>query len=178
MVRRGQDHRTGYPRPVAIPEFLRDLRALVGTRQLFLPGVTAVVLDDERRILLNRRTDTGQWALIGGICEPGEQPAETAVREVLEETGVRVVPERVALVQTTKPVRYPNGDRVQYLDITLRCRAVGGEAHVADDESLEVAWFPLVALPDLGGFGDLRIKHALTDGPTWFETAATEPDRR
>ncbi|MDX3077086.1 NUDIX hydrolase [Streptomyces sp. NPDC088354] len=154
-----------------IPEFIRELRALVGHRQLLLPGVTAVVLDDDNRVLLNRRADNGRWSLIGGISEPGEQPAETAVREVLEETGVRAVAERVVLVQTIKPVLYPNGDRCQYVDITLRCRAVGGEAHVADDESLEVAWFGMDELPELGGHGRLRLKHALTEGPTWFEPA-------
>lgn len=154
-----------------IPEFLRELRALVGHRELLLPGVTAVVFDDDNRVLLNRRADNGLWSLIGGIGEPGEQPAETAVREVLEETGVRVVAERVVLVQTIKPVRYPNGDRCQYVDITLRCRAVGGEAHVADDESLEVAWFDVDGLPELGGHGRLRLKHARADGPTWFEPA-------
>ncbi|MFF3564840.1 NUDIX domain-containing protein [Streptomyces sp. NPDC002574] len=154
-----------------IPEFIRELRALVGHRQLLLPGVTAVVLDDDNRVLLNRRADNGRWSLIGGISEPGEQPAETAVREVLEETGVRAVAERVVLVQTIKPVLYPNGDRCQYVDITLRCRAVGGEAHVADDESLEVAWFGMDELPELGGHGQLRLKHALSEGPTWFEPA-------
>jgi 8-oxo-dGTP pyrophosphatase MutT (NUDIX family) len=156
-----------------IPDFLRELRDHVGHQMLFLPGVTALVFDDTGRILLNRRSDTGRWALIGGICEPGEQPADTAVREVLEETGVHAVAERVVLVQTTKPVQYPNGDETQYLDITFRCRAIGGEARVADDESLEVAWFDLDALPELGGFGLLRIKHALAEAgaPTWFEPA-------
>jgi 8-oxo-dGTP pyrophosphatase MutT (NUDIX family) len=156
-----------------IPDFLRELRNSVGHQLLFLPGVTALVFDDAGRILLNRRSDTGRWAVLGGICEPGEQPADTAVREVLEETGVHAVAERVVLVQTTKPVQYPNGDEAQYLDITFRCRAVGGEARVADDESLEVAWFDLDAQPELGAFGRQRIKQELAeaDAPTWFEPA-------
>ena len=121
----------------------------MGHRQLLLPGITAVVLDGDGRVLLNRRADNGRWSLIGGIAEPGEQPADTAVREVLEETGVRVVAERVVLVQTIDPVLYPNGDRCQYVDITFRCHAVGGRARVADDESLEVGWFDVDGLPDL-----------------------------
>jgi ADP-ribose pyrophosphatase YjhB (NUDIX family) len=154
-----------------IPDFLRELRGTVGHELLFLPAVTAVVFDDEERLLLNRRADNGRWSLIGGICEPGEQPAHTAVRETLEETDVRAVVERLVLVQTTDPVQYPNGDRTQYLDLTFRCRAVGGEARVADDESLEVAWFALGALPDLGSHSRLRIKQALGDEPVWFEPA-------
>jgi len=71
-------------------------------------------------------------------------------------------------------VTYVNGDICQYMDISFRCRAVGGEARVNDDESLEVGWFPLDALPDLNEFGMQRIKQATVDAPTWFETTSSE----
>ncbi|WP_335933065.1 NUDIX hydrolase [Streptomyces sp. PTD5-9] len=151
------------------PEFIRRIRATAGTQLLLLPGVTAVVFDDEGRVLLGRRSDNGKWALIGGICEPGEEPAATAEREVHEETAVRCVAERVVLTQALAPVEYANGDRCQYLDVTFRCRATGGEARVNDEESLEVGWYPVDALPPLDEFSLFRIKQALTDGPTWFE---------
>ncbi|WP_028811969.1 NUDIX hydrolase [Streptomyces flavidovirens] len=154
---------------MATPEFIRELRATAGHQLLFLPGVSAIVFDDAGRVLLGRRADTGKWSVIGGIPEPGEQPAAAAVREVYEETAVQCVAERVVLVQALKPVEYPNGDRCQYMDITFRCRAVGGEARVNDDESLDVAWFSVDSLPDLHAFALLRIKQALTDEPTWFE---------
>lgn len=156
---------------MAIPDFLRDLRATAGHQLLWLPGVTALVFDDQDRVLLNRRTDTGRWAVLGGIPDPGEQPAACAVREVFEETAVRCVAERVVLVQAIDPVRYDNGDVCQYMDITFRCRAVGGEARVNDDESLDVGWFAVDALPELNEFGKMRIKQALADGPTWFDPA-------
>jgi len=155
---------------MATPDFIRELRASAGHQLLFLPGVSAVVFDDEGRVLLGQRADTGRWSVVCGIPEPGEQPADTVVREVYEETAVRVVPERLVLVQTLPPVRYPNGDRCQYLDLAFRCRAVGGEARVNDDESLAVAWFGLDALPPLEEFALTRIKRAGKDEPTWFET--------
>lgn len=98
----------------------------------------------------------------------------SAVREVYEETGVHCVAERVVLTQMLDPVQYANGDRCQFLDVTFRCRATGGEARVNDDESLEVGWFPVDALPPLNEFGLLRIKQALTDEPTWFEPAGQQ----
>ncbi|MFC9425847.1 NUDIX domain-containing protein [Streptomyces sp. NPDC056987] len=150
------------------PDFIREIRADAGHQLLFLPGVSAIVFDDEGRVLLGRRADTGGWSVIGGIPEPGEQPAVAAVREVYEETAVRCEAERVVLVQTLKPVVYPNGDTCQYMDITFRCRAVGGEARVNDDESLDVAWFSVDALPELPEFARFRIKQALNDAPTWF----------
>jgi len=154
---------------MATPDFIRDLRASVGHQLLWLPGVAAVVFDDQGRVLLNRRSDTRRWSLIGGIPEPGEQPAACAVREVFEETAVRCVAERVVLVQALEPITYPNGDVCQYMDITVRCRAVDGEARVNDDESLEVGWFDVDTLPELNEFGKFRIKQALTDAPTWFD---------
>ncbi|MFH8342055.1 NUDIX hydrolase [Streptomyces sp. AM6-12] len=156
---------------MATPDFIRTLRASAGHQLLWLPGVTAIVFDDEGRVLLGRRADTRKWSVIGGIPEPGEQPADCAVREVFEETAVRCRPERIVLVQALRPVTYGNGDVCQYMDITFRCRAVGGEARVNDDESLEVGWFAVDALPGLNEFSLTRIKQALTEEPTWFEPA-------
>ncbi|MZD07669.1 NUDIX domain-containing protein [Streptomyces sp. SID5785] len=154
------------------PDFIRTIRASAGQQLLFLPGVSAIVFDDEGRVLLGRRADTGKWSIIGGIVEPGEQPAVTAVREVHEETGVECVAERVVLVQTLPRITYPNGDTCQFMDTTIRCRATGGEARVNDDESLEVGWFALDALPPLMEFALFRIKQAQSDEPTWFETTS------
>lgn len=152
------------------PEYIRDIRALAGHQLLHLPGVSAVVFDDEGRVLLGRRADTGLWSVVGGIAEPGEEPALTAEREVYEETAVRCVADRVVLVQALpQPVTYPNGDICQYMDITFRCRAVGGEARVNDEESLDVGWFAVDALPELQEFALFRIKQAMNEGPAWFQ---------
>lgn len=153
------------------PGFIRRLRRSIGHELLFLPGVSAVVLDDGGRVLLGRRADTDHWSIIGGIPEPGEQPAEAAVREVHEETAVHCVVERVLLVQTLDPVRYPNGDVCQFMDVSLRCRAVAGEARVNDGELVEVGWFASDDLPPLRPFARDRIRLALTDAPTWFTPA-------
>lgn len=158
-----------------IPEFVSRLRGLVGSELLWLPGVSAVVVDDAGRVLMARRSDNGRWAVISGILEPGEQPAVAIVREVLEETGVTVEVEGLAAVATEPHVVvYPNGDRAQYLDVTFLCRVVGGEAHVADDESTQVGWFAPDALPEpLVASSRLRVDRALAfraapDRGPWF----------
>jgi 8-oxo-dGTP pyrophosphatase MutT (NUDIX family) len=127
---------------VPIPEFVQRLRSRVGTDLLMLPAVTAVTFDDAGRLLLARRADTGRWALVGGIMEPGEEVAETLVREVLEETAVRVRPERLTGVYTHAGVVHGNGDQCCYVVTAFRCRHV-------DDESLDVGWFALDDLPSL-----------------------------
>ena len=64
---------------------------------------------------------------------------------------------------------YPNGDRCEYVDITFRCRAVGGEARPDGDESLEVGWFAPDELPEVGGLTRLRIATtADPHAPAWF----------
>ncbi|MEH6376390.1 NUDIX domain-containing protein [Streptomyces sp. KLMMK] len=150
------------------PDFIRDLRTTAGHQLLWIPGVSAVVLDAEGRVLLGRRSDNGQWAIIGGIPDPGEQPAAAIVREVYEETAVHCVAERVLVVEALDPVTYPNGDVCQFMDTCFLCRAVDGEACVNDDESLEVGWFEPDALPPMQDFAVRRIKHAAEAGATWF----------
>ncbi|MEV4639374.1 NUDIX domain-containing protein [Actinoplanes sp. NPDC049548] len=152
-----------------ISPYLKSLRDVVGPRLLLLPGVTAVVFDDAGRILLGQRSDDRSWSLIAGVMDPGEQPAETVVREVYEETAVHVVPERVTSVLTQPPNTYPNGDRTEYVDIAFRCRAVGGRARVNDDESLAVGWFDPAGLPPLAELTRRRIECALRPGEAaWF----------
>ena len=152
---------------MAIPDFISELRAVIGTVPLWLSGVTAIVLDDAReRVLLIRRSDTKRWAPITGIIDPGEQPAVAAIREALEEAGVDIAVERLASVGVTGNIVYENGDRAQYLDLTFECRYLDGEPRPVDGEALEVAWFALGALPD--GLTEeflRRIEDAVSGGP-------------
>ncbi len=134
------------------PPFITHLRKKIGNDPLWLTGITAYVEDSKGRVLLGRRADTGQWALVYGIVEPAEEPADTCVREVLEETGVDIVPTCLVSVKSSPyMVTYANGDQCQYMDLLFACKVrEGGNAQprVADDESLEVGWFAPDALPE------------------------------
>jgi ADP-ribose pyrophosphatase YjhB (NUDIX family) len=147
-----------------IPDFIVELRRHVGTSNLWLPGVTAVVRR-ERQILLVRRSDTGDWAPVTGIVDPGEDPGVAARREVLEETGVEARVDRLAWVQALPPTVHVNGDRSTYLDHTFACTYLAGEAHVADDESTDVAWFAADDLPPMRRTMLDRIACVLADDP-------------
>jgi 8-oxo-dGTP pyrophosphatase MutT (NUDIX family) len=143
------------------PEFVTGLRAHIGHDLLWLSTAAGVVLDADGRVLLGRRADTGQWGLPGGIIDPGEEPADAAVREIYEETGVVAVPEALVAVSVSGVVTYPNGDVVQYLEVLFRCRATGGCAQVNDSESVEVSWQALDDLPDLDARTLRRISQAM-----------------
>jgi ADP-ribose pyrophosphatase YjhB (NUDIX family)/ribosomal protein S18 acetylase RimI-like enzyme len=130
------------------PDFVLTLRERMGHELLWMPGVTAVVRNEQGEVLLVRRSDNGQWALVSGILEPGEQPAIGLAREIEEETGVVAEVGGLAGAWTQPEVTYPNGDRAQYLDLCFLATHVSGAARVNDDESTQVGWFALDALPD------------------------------
>jgi 8-oxo-dGTP pyrophosphatase MutT (NUDIX family) len=149
-----------------LPPFIQHLRQKIGHDLLLLPGVCGLVFNDAGEILLHRRSDFGIWAVIGGVLEPGEEPADAVVREVLEETGVVCEPQRVTGVYITPTITYPNGDRCQYVITTFRCRYISGQPCVNDDESLDVRFFPVDALPEMRPDLRVRVEHAIGDDPS------------
>jgi 8-oxo-dGTP diphosphatase len=160
---------------VPTPGYILELRRSIGHALLLLPGVSAVVVDGAagaERVLLVRRSDSGSWSLPAGIVEPGEQPADTVAREVLEETCVRVRPERLALLSVDPEQTYANGDRCQYVSMTFRCGYLDGTAQVGDEESTEVGWFALSDLPVLSERDQRRLQAGLEpSGDTEFACA-------
>jgi predicted RNase H-like nuclease/8-oxo-dGTP pyrophosphatase MutT (NUDIX family) len=143
-----------------VPDFVVAIREKVGSEHpLWLPGVTAVIRRAEE-VLLVKRSDNGRWTPVTGIVDPAEEPAVAAAREALEETGVRVRVDRLASTAAHGEVVHVNGDRAAYLDLTFACTWLEGEAHVADDESSEVRWFPLDHLPPMSEVMVRRIEAA------------------
>ncbi|MHA7177585.1 NUDIX hydrolase [Arthrobacter sp. Sr24] len=131
------------------PDFIVNLRKKIGHDPLWLPGVRGVVFDDHGRVLLGERSDTGGWALITGILEPGEQPGPGLIREIFEETAVVARIEHLLGVTSVGPVTFPNGDVCDFLNVEFIARHVSGTARVNDDESLAVGWFAIEELPPL-----------------------------
>ncbi|GIE85116.1 NUDIX hydrolase [Actinoplanes regularis] len=151
-----------------VSDYVQNLRAHVGHDLLMFPTVAAIVLNDRGEVLLHQRSDNGQWNLIAGLMDPGEQPAGAVAREVEEETAVQIKIERLAGV-VSHEVTYVNGDHCQMVNMFFRCRAVGGEARVNDSESLAVGWFPVDALPELTPFTRRMLAIALEDdAPAYF----------
>ena len=92
-----------------------------------------------------------QRGLLQDRREPGEQPADTVVREIKEETGIdAIVTDLVAVTSSNKVLTYANGDNTMYMDHSFLCALKPGgnaEPFVGDEESLSVGWFDLDDLP-------------------------------
>jgi ADP-ribose pyrophosphatase YjhB (NUDIX family) len=129
--------------------YIAGLRALIGHQKIIMPGVRAVIRDAEGRVLLGRRGDFGTWGLPAGAVELDEAVADALAREVLEETGLRV---RRATPfglysDPSYSTTYPNGDQVQPFTLAFLVEEWDGEPVADGDETLQVAFFPLDALP-------------------------------
>jgi len=108
-----------------VVESVRDWRQAEAIR----PSVSAVIWRDGR-LLLQQRSDGGQWGLPGGSVEIGESVSEALSREVSEETGLRVQAGRLIGVYSDpafQVFRYPDGRVWQYVNLCFECAIVGGE---------------------------------------------------
>lgn len=171
------------------PEFIVELRRHIGHAELWLIGVTVIVVRGEagaEEVLLVRRADDGRWTPVTGIVDPGEEPDVAGVREVLEETALAAEMTSLLAVQTTRKIEYHNGDRAQFLDHAFLARVTGdgagstgaapgagagagigagagdaAEPHPADGENTEVAWVPLAEIPALGTRFDRTVELAI-----------------
>ena len=113
------------------------------------PSVSAVIFDRRGRLLLQQRSDGGQWGLPGGSVEIGESVAAAVVREVHEETGLTVRPRRIVGVYSDpalQVVRYPDGNVWHYVSVCFECTVQGGVLTTCD-ETLALAYFALGRLP-------------------------------
>lgn len=131
-------------------DYIRTLRRLVGPMKLLVPGVRALIFDEHGRLLLEKQRLFGSWALPHGCIDLGESAAAALAREVLEETGLRVLrAEPFGLYSHPKySVTYPNGDEVQTLTIAFVVRQWDGTLRVDGDEVSDLAFFPLEHLPN------------------------------
>ena len=149
---------------MSTPDFVLQLREHVGTAPLWLSGATAVIRSaDHRRVLLVRRSDNGWWTPVTGIVDPGEHPADTAVREAKEEADVNIRVDRVASIGVSRMVTYANGDQAQYIDHTFACTYLAGDPRPADGENTDVRWFEIDALPEMRPHMLARVEAGVSD---------------
>lgn len=114
------------------------------------PGVGAVVLDDEDRVLLVKRSDKETWALPTGNIEKCESVTEAIVREVQEETGLDVTVERLTGIYSNPAQQiftYPSGESIQYLTCCFACSVDGGSVRADHEETVAVEFCDIHQLP-------------------------------
>lgn len=118
-------------------------------------AIGAVVGNEAGEILLVQRGDSGMWLYPTGWADVGYSPAEVAVKEVLEETGMLVEPVRLIAVLDGLRLGFT---RIPLYSLVFHCRLVGGELKAHPLECRDVGWFAEDALPSpLAGAGRWQV---------------------
>ena len=152
---------TDWPAPNAVQETLREryvehLRAhpdglTRACRPDHVTASTLVLSADGDAVLLTLHAKAHRWFQFGGHCEPGDATlAGAAAREATEESGLPDLvldPVPVQLSEHAVPFCGPAGD-VHHLDVRFVAVAPADAVHAVSDESLDVRWWPVDALPD------------------------------
>lgn len=127
-------------------DYVRDLRAKIGTTVLETPTVAVLTFDESGRVLLVRHVEGNYWTTPGGMIEPYELPADAAVREMWEETGLYVALTRVVGVfgGALCSGEYANGDKMAWVSTVFEAQPIRGTLKPDGEETLEVQYFSRV----------------------------------
>ena len=130
-------------------DYIGTIRQKIGHDRLLLVG-SGVFVHQDGKLLLQRRRDNGNWGDHGGCLELGETPEDTARRELMEETGLTAGKLEFLGVYSGEDFyhTYPNGDQVYFVGVFYLCEDFSGIPLPETDETTDLQWFPLDALPE------------------------------
>ena len=129
-------------------DYISYIRGMVGHDMVIMTAACAVIEDENGRILLQKRPD-GKWGLPGGIAELGEALHETAERETLEETGLRVRADKLIGIYSRYSAVCANGDKIQPMVALFGAEVIGGELKTDGVETLELKYFGKGEIPEI-----------------------------
>jgi ADP-ribose pyrophosphatase YjhB (NUDIX family) len=130
-------------------DYLKQLRTAFGHDKILI-NCSAVWVENENGVLLERRGDDGNWGLIGGVMNIDESVAECALRELKEETGLAGEIQSYIGVYSSHHHQYPNGDEAQPIVHFFEVSVDAAIEPQISDESRALRYFTRNQLPNIG----------------------------
>ncbi len=129
-------------RNVHTADQISTVRPFIGTALYAGVGASAIIRREDGRILMLQHVGESGWRAPAGFCDLGENVAQTAVREVWEETRLRIEPLSIIAVHATSKLNviHPNGDQIKNIGVVFRARLLGGLLKLDSDEICAAAW--------------------------------------
>ncbi len=130
--------------------YAMEIRRLVVSCRVFVPGVRAIIVNSNEEILLQHRRDNALWCFPGGSVELDETALEALRQEIREETSLEVIEaEPMGLYcGPDQKFSYPNGDEVQCFAIAFIVRNWRRSPHADGQEGAAVRFYPGSELPE------------------------------
>ena len=123
--------------------YIGDLRKVIGNDTIMTVGCGVLVENEKGQVLLQKRSDNGQWCVPGGALELGETYKEAAARELREEVGIEVKELQLFGLYSgeDRMITYPNKDVVYSLAVIFKTDKYTGTISDEDSEVLEHRFF-------------------------------------
>jgi len=138
--------------------YIAEMRKHVGHDLVMTVGCGVLIENEKGEVLLQKRSDTGEWCVPGGALEPGETYIEAATRELSEEVGIKVSDLKLFGLYSgdDREIHYPNGDVVYSLSVIFITKSFTGEISNSDSEVLDHRFFDKNSIPKDLFYADAR----------------------
>jgi ADP-ribose pyrophosphatase YjhB (NUDIX family) len=137
-------HQGTLERQEDMTSYINTIRSKIGTDKFIHPAARIIIENSHKEVLIIERTDNGSIGIPAGALEEHETIAECIIREVAEETGLKIIELEVIGISsnpTTESVLYPNGDKIQYFTIEFYSNRWEGTLNIRDQTEVKRATF-------------------------------------
>ena len=131
-------------------DYIGKLRKHIGHDLIIGVGCGILIENDKGQLLLQKRSDNGQWCIPGGALDAGETYEQAAKREIYEEVGIKAENLRLFGLYSgdDRLIKYPNDDVVYSLAVIFITDTYTGTISDEDSEVLEHRFFNREDIPE------------------------------
>ena len=140
--------------------YIKNLRAKVGNDNIILNACAVVIVNKDKQILLQKRSDNLLWGLPGGLIEIEESITDAAIREVKEETNLDIELVKFIGVFNNPFMRWREKDRARVISFAFVGKLKTTNLKINDNESKELKYFDYEKLPQIHSIDTIEIIEA------------------